>query len=183
MAAEYAGGGAWRIQQHRVQRLWRLPCAGIGADQLRRKAQPAHIVLQPAQARSRAFNAGDRGARSQHLRALASRRGAQVGNGFARPGRQDHGGQRRSGILHLPGALGKTRPFGNRAPGARRSRNAQGLRPQQRPAQAFPDPRRIIKQGQVNGRRLRQKFCRILNRRAAPVLRPAFTQPGGDVGG
>ena len=114
MAADGAGRGARRIEQHGIERLC-VPLRDIGADQIGCERQPREILGKPVEPRGRTVDGGDVGAGGGELRGLAAGRGAQIGDAPAAHVAEQARRQRGGGVLHPPRAFGKAGQRGHRA--------------------------------------------------------------------
>ena len=117
VAADRAGGGAGRIEQHGVLRGWRSPFARIGDHDLGLEPQPREIVSQPLGALGGDLQRRDLGATDAELRGLAAWRGAEIAHLSAGDVAQKARGQGGRRILHPPGALAVARQLLDRAAG------------------------------------------------------------------
>ena len=121
VAADGAGGGAWRIQQNGVE------CALHGARVLGQRLglQPdaGEVFLHPLHPGVRLVDGGDDRPRGGQLHRLAARRGAEVQHRLALLRGQHPHRDRGGGILHPPVALGKAR-HGRDLPGIRHPNRA-----------------------------------------------------------
>ena len=85
MAADGAGRGAGRIDQHAVERAVAAgPFGAIGDDVVGLQRQPRKIVAQPRHPRRRTIDRGDARAGLRELRGLAAGRGAEIDDGLVR---------------------------------------------------------------------------------------------------
>ena len=114
MAADGAGRGAGRIEQHGVERP-ALPFQRVGGDGLGCKRSRARFSRSAAEPGGRAIDRGDVGAGDGELRGLAAGRGAQVGDCFAAHVAEQPRRQRGGGVLHPPGAFAEARQQRDRA--------------------------------------------------------------------
>ena len=114
MAADGSGRRAWRIEQHGVEFLLRIPFLDVGADQLGLERQPREIFGKPAHSRRRAVDGGNERARGGKLRRLAAGRGAKIGDVAPANVAEETRRQRRGGVLHPPRARGETWQRGHR---------------------------------------------------------------------
>ena len=80
MPANGAGRGAGRVEQHRIEALFRRPGRGVGDDRCGVEAEPAEIFAQRTQPRLRAVDRDHRGAGLHELRRLAAGRRAEIGH-------------------------------------------------------------------------------------------------------
>ena len=134
MAPDRARCRAGRIDEDRVEELSRLPRSDIGDDRLGGELQALEIGFEARHALRRLIDGDDPGPGRGKLRGLASRRGAEIGDVEAANIAENFCGQRGGGILHPPGALGKTREILD--PATRRQANAS--RRQEACRRAFP---------------------------------------------
>ena len=115
VAADGAGRGARRIEQHGVEFLVRRPFGDVGADQIGVERQPGEILRKPFEPRGGAIDRGDAGPGGGELRGLAAGRGAEIGNAPAANLAEQPRRQRRRRVLHPPRAFDKAGQRGHRA--------------------------------------------------------------------
>ena len=80
MAADGAGRGAGRIEQHGVERP-RLPLRHVGGDGVGGEPEAGEVLRSRSEPGRRAVDRGHLGAGGGELRGLAAGRGAEVGDG------------------------------------------------------------------------------------------------------
>ena len=113
MAADRAGRGAGRVQQHGVERR-RLEAQRVGDHDLGAKAQALEIGGKHLEPLGRAIDRRHVGAGGRKLRGLSARGGAEVGDAHARTRSKQLRRQRGGGVLHPPFAVGVTFELGDR---------------------------------------------------------------------
>ena len=115
MAADRAGRGARRVEQHRLDRLLRTPGQRIGRDRLDRQVEPLQVGDQPIETAGRAVDRRHLGAGVASCAVLPP--GAAQRSMTSQPGNiaEQSRRQRRRRILDPPGALGIAGQVGHRA--------------------------------------------------------------------
>ena len=104
MAADGAGRGAGRIEQHGIERTG-LPLRRVGDDGFGVR-QAGQVLAQPLEAALGAIDRGDLGAGSASCAVLPPGAAQRSATGAAATSPRSRAGQRRGGVLHPPGALG-----------------------------------------------------------------------------